>query len=45
MQGMIIRLNDLIIASVVMANEGTLVINNVKEFSRVKELKLENWIG
>lgn len=44
MQGMIIGPNDLIIASVVMANEGTLVTNNVKEFSRVKGLKLENWI-
>jgi tRNA(fMet)-specific endonuclease VapC len=36
--------NDLIIASIVLANQGTLVTNNIKEFARVKKLKVVNWI-
>lgn len=35
--------NDLLIAATVLADEGTLVANNVKEFSRVPLLHLENW--
>jgi len=39
-RGMIIGGNDLIIAATVAANDGTLVTNNVDEFSRVKGLKI-----
>ena len=35
--------NDLIIASIVRSNGGILVTNNVKEFSRVKGLQIQNW--
>jgi tRNA(fMet)-specific endonuclease VapC len=34
---------DLIIASVAVANGLTLVTGNVREFSRVPDLKIENW--
>ncbi len=43
-EGKIIGPNDLIIASIVQSNQGTLVTNNVKEFNRVKGLKVVNWI-
>ncbi len=36
--------NDLIIASIVLANKSTLITNNAKEFQRVKNLKVSNWI-
>jgi len=36
--------NDLIIASVVLAEQGILITNNVKEFTRIKQLRVENWI-
>lgn len=36
--------NDIIIASTVLANDGTLITNNVKEFNRISGLKIENWI-
>ena len=42
-KGTIIGPNDLIIASIVLSNNGTLVTKNVKEFSRIKGLKIENW--
>ncbi len=35
--------NDLIIAAIVSANDGILVTNNEKEFSRIEGLRLENW--
>lgn len=35
--------NDYIIASIVLAHKGTLVTNNVKEFKRIKNLKIQNW--
>ena len=35
--------NDLILASTVLANEGTLITNNEKEFRRIKDLKIANW--
>lgn len=37
--------NDMIIASVVLANEGVLVTHNVGEFSRVPELVVEDWVA
>ena len=43
-KGNIIGPNDLIIASIVLRNKGTLVTNNIKEFQRVKGLKVINWI-
>ena len=42
-EGKVIGFNDLIIASIVMAHEGILVTDKLKEFSRVSGLKLENW--
>ncbi len=35
--------NDLIIAAIVSANDGILVTDNEKEFSRLEGLKIENW--
>jgi tRNA(fMet)-specific endonuclease VapC len=35
--------NDLLIAATVLTHHGTLVTHNLKEFSRVKGLILENW--
>jgi tRNA(fMet)-specific endonuclease VapC len=35
--------NDLMIAATALANGATLVTNNVKEFSRVPGLRLEDW--
>ena len=42
-KGAIIGPNDLIIAATVLANDGILVTHNVKEFNRVKDLKIEDW--
>lgn len=42
-EGRIIGPNDLLIASTVLKNDGILITNNVKEFERVKNLKIENW--
>ena len=44
-RGEIIGPNDLLIASTVLANNGILVTHNVKEFSRVRDLRLEDWTG
>ncbi len=41
--GNVIGPNDLLIASIVIANNGTLVTNNLKEFKRVPKLKTVNW--
>jgi tRNA(fMet)-specific endonuclease VapC len=35
--------NDFMIAAIALANDLTLVTHNVKEFSRVKGLKIEDW--
>jgi tRNA(fMet)-specific endonuclease VapC len=43
-QGNIIGPNDLLIASTVIYHNGTLVTNNVREFSRVPGLNIENWV-
>lgn len=34
---------DLLIASITLANKGTLVTNNTDHFSRVSDLQIENW--
>ena len=44
LSGNMIEPNDLLIASIVIANNGTLVTNNLKEFRRVPNLKVANWI-
>jgi tRNA(fMet)-specific endonuclease VapC len=35
--------NDLLIAAIAVANDVTLVTHNVREFSRVLDLKIEDW--
>ena len=42
-KGNIVGPNDLIIASIVFANNGTLVTRNTDEFSSVPQLKLTQW--
>jgi predicted nucleic acid-binding protein len=42
-QGNILADMDLMIASIVLANDGILVTNNVKHFGKIKSLKFENW--
>ena len=42
-QGTPIGPNDLIIASIVIAENGILVTHNLKEFSRIKNLRIEDW--
>ncbi len=36
--------NDLIIAATVLSQSGVLVTNNTKEFQRIQELMVENWV-
>ena len=36
--------NDLIIAATVLSQNGVLVTNNTKEFRRIQELTVENWV-
>lgn len=42
-KGQIIGPNDILIAAIVKANNGTLVTHNTKEFSRVEGLRLLDW--
>lgn len=42
-KGEVIGPNDMLIASIVKFHDGILVTNNVKEFQRIKGLKLDNW--
>ncbi len=42
-EGKIISDMDLIIASICIANQLTLITNNSKHFKRIRELKIENW--
>ncbi|TGN07095.1 type II toxin-antitoxin system tRNA(fMet)-specific endonuclease VapC [Leptospira ilyithenensis] len=44
LKGLPIGPNDLIIASIVLSSNGILVTNNEKEFSRIANLKIENWL-
>ena len=44
-QGTPIGPNDLIIAAIVRAHEGTLVTHNTREFSRVSGLSIVDWVG
>lgn len=43
-KGDLIGPNDLIIASIVIASDGILVTNNLKEFKKAKLLRIENWV-
>lgn len=42
-KGNIIGPNDLLIASIVLSHNGTLITNNTKEFSRIINLQIEDW--
>jgi tRNA(fMet)-specific endonuclease VapC len=42
-KGLIIGPNDLLIASIVLRENGILVTKNIKEFELIKELIIENW--
>ena len=44
-RGQMIGPMDLLIAAHALAMGATLVTNNEREFSRVKGLKIENWVG
>ncbi len=44
-QGNIIGPLDMLIASHALSKGLTLVTNNMKEFSRIKTLKVENWVA
>jgi tRNA(fMet)-specific endonuclease VapC len=35
---------DLLISSIALANNATLITRNTKDFSKIKQLNLENWI-
>lgn len=43
-QGRLIGGNDLLIAAHAMSEDAVLVSNNLREFERVPNLKLENWV-
>ena len=43
-KGQIIGSMDMLIASCSLAKDFTLITNNMKEFKRIKGLKVENWI-
>lgn len=43
-KGSMIENMDMLIASQALANDLTLVTNNVREFKGIDELKIENWI-
>ncbi len=42
-QGALIGVMDILIAAIALAGDHTLVTNNVREFSRVPGLRIENW--
>lgn len=44
-QGKIIGAMDLLIAAHAVSLDAVLVTNNVKEFKRVPDLKIENWVN
>lgn len=43
-QGTPVGGNDMLIAAHAMALDATLVTDNVREFSRIEDLKVENWL-
>ena len=44
-KGKVIGLPDMQIAATAMARDYVLVTNNMKEFERISDLKLENWVA
>jgi len=44
-KGIIIGANDLVIAAIVLANNGVLITHNTAEFSRVDGLAVEDWVN
>ena len=42
--GITIGDSDILIAAIVIANNGTLVTNNTKHFGNIKQLKVVNWV-
>lgn len=42
-RGKVIGSNDLLIAATALANDLTLVTNNLREFQRISDLRLEHW--
>jgi len=42
--GITIGDSDILIAAIVIANDGTLVTNNTKHFGNIKQLKVVNWL-
>ncbi len=44
-KGTIIADMDLMIASICVQNHMTLITNNIKHFTRISKLKIENWIN
>lgn len=44
-RGMMIGPMDLLVAAIVLVNDATIVTNNVREFSRVPDLRIENWLA
>jgi len=42
-QGKLIGPNDLLIASIALAHEATLITHNAEEFSRIPDLSMEDW--
>jgi tRNA(fMet)-specific endonuclease VapC len=42
--GKLIADMDLMIASICIANDLTLITNNTKDFNRITDLKLDNWV-
>lgn len=44
-KGKIIDDFDILIASVAIANDCTVITNNINHFERIEDLKLENWLS
>jgi tRNA(fMet)-specific endonuclease VapC len=44
-QGQVIGANDMLIAAHALSLEAILVTDNVREFARIPDLKLENWLA
>ena len=42
--GQVISGNDIIIAATALANNATLVTNNLREFERIDRLSIKNWV-
>ena len=44
-RGQLINDADILIASIVISHEATLVTNNISHFSRIEDLKVESWLA